>query len=83
MRPFGCPDYNVSYLRSPRMQSNLGLYKRCDNASKARVETVPGKDYILLPFFTQDLLFSSSTKDSPDAGFNQHGGRKRMLKLTE
>ncbi|GJW17428.1 retrovirus-related pol polyprotein from transposon TNT 1-94, partial [Tanacetum coccineum] len=43
--------------------------KACDNACKARVETVPGKDYILLPFLTQDLLFSSSTKDSPDVGF--------------
>ncbi|GKB50496.1 putative ribonuclease H-like domain-containing protein [Tanacetum coccineum] len=37
--------------------------KACDNADKARVETVPGKDYILLPFLTQDPLFSSSSKD--------------------
>ncbi|GJT31181.1 putative ribonuclease H-like domain-containing protein [Tanacetum coccineum] len=36
---------------------------------KARVETVPGKDYILLPLWTQDPPFSSSSKDSPDAGF--------------
>ncbi|GJW12727.1 hypothetical protein Tco_1578554 [Tanacetum coccineum] len=43
--------------------------KACDNEGKARVETVPGKDYILLPFLTQDPLFSSSSKDSPDAGF--------------
>ncbi|GKF62151.1 hypothetical protein Tco_0182205, partial [Tanacetum coccineum] len=40
-----------------------------DNAVKARVETVPGKDYILLPLWTQNLTFSSSSKDSPDAGF--------------
>ncbi|GKE50699.1 ribonuclease H-like domain-containing protein [Tanacetum coccineum] len=33
--------------------------KACDNAGKARVETIPGKDYILLPFLTQDPLFSS------------------------
>ncbi|GJR62456.1 putative ribonuclease H-like domain-containing protein [Tanacetum coccineum] len=39
------------------------------NAGKARVETLPGKDYILLPLWTQDLPFSSSSKDSPDAGF--------------
>ncbi|GKA31105.1 ribonuclease H-like domain-containing protein, partial [Tanacetum coccineum] len=43
--------------------------KACDNAGKARVETIPGKDYILLPFLTQDPLFSSSSKDSPDVGF--------------
>ncbi|GJX40188.1 putative ribonuclease H-like domain-containing protein [Tanacetum coccineum] len=46
-----------------------GGTKACDNAGKARVETIPGKDYILLPFLTQDPLFSSSTKDSCDAGF--------------
>ncbi|GJV94194.1 ribonuclease H-like domain-containing protein [Tanacetum coccineum] len=43
--------------------------KACDNAGKANVETVPGKDYILLPLWTQDPPFSSSSKDSPDAGF--------------
>ncbi|GJW82817.1 putative ribonuclease H-like domain-containing protein, partial [Tanacetum coccineum] len=31
--------------------------------------TVPGKDYILLPFLTQGPLFSQSLKDSPDARF--------------
>nr|GEW92920.1 ribonuclease H-like domain-containing protein [Tanacetum cinerariifolium] len=39
------------------------------NAGKARVETVPNKDYILLPLWTQDLLLSSSSKDSPSDGF--------------
>ncbi|GKA93905.1 putative ribonuclease H-like domain-containing protein [Tanacetum coccineum] len=43
--------------------------KACDDAGKTRMETVPGKDYILLPLWTQDLPFSSSSKDSPDAGF--------------
>ncbi|GJR76128.1 hypothetical protein Tco_0088493 [Tanacetum coccineum] len=43
--------------------------KACDNAGKARVETIPGKDYIMLPLWTQDPPFSSSSKDSPDAGF--------------
>ncbi|GJR08289.1 putative ribonuclease H-like domain-containing protein [Tanacetum coccineum] len=46
---------------------NVGT-KACDNASKARVETKLGKDYILLPLWTQDPSFSSSSKDSPDAG---------------
>ncbi|GKA51620.1 putative ribonuclease H-like domain-containing protein [Tanacetum coccineum] len=40
-----------------------------DHLGKARVETVPGKDYILLLLWTQDPSFSSSTKDSPNAGF--------------
>ncbi|GJW65220.1 ribonuclease H-like domain-containing protein [Tanacetum coccineum] len=47
--------------------------KACADAGKARVETVPGKDYILLPLWTQDPPFSSSPKDSPDAGFKPSG----------
>ncbi|GKF12164.1 retrovirus-related pol polyprotein from transposon TNT 1-94 [Tanacetum coccineum] len=43
--------------------------KACENAGKARVETVPGKDYIQLPFLTHDRPFSSSSKYSLDAGF--------------
>ncbi|GJU98824.1 putative ribonuclease H-like domain-containing protein [Tanacetum coccineum] len=52
--------------------SNAGT-KACDDASKARVETVPGKDYILLPLWTQDPPFFSSSKDSPNAGFKPLG----------
>ncbi|GJT25775.1 putative reverse transcriptase, RNA-dependent DNA polymerase [Tanacetum coccineum] len=43
--------------------------KACDDAGKARIETVPGKDYILLPVWLADPLFSQSSKDYPDAGF--------------
>ncbi|GKF23204.1 hypothetical protein Tco_0075526, partial [Tanacetum coccineum] len=43
--------------------------KACDAAGKARVETIPGKDYILVPLWPQDPQFSSSSKDSLDAGF--------------
>ncbi|GKA40821.1 putative ribonuclease H-like domain-containing protein [Tanacetum coccineum] len=43
--------------------------KACDDAGKARMETVPGKDYILLPMWPTDPLFSQNSKDSPDAGF--------------
>ncbi|GJV59186.1 putative ribonuclease H-like domain-containing protein [Tanacetum coccineum] len=53
-----------------RNQSNGNAStKACDDDGKARVETVPGKDYIVLPLWTQDLPFSSSPKDSPDDGF--------------
>ncbi|GKF55901.1 hypothetical protein Tco_0166241, partial [Tanacetum coccineum] len=70
MRPFGCPVTILNTL------DHLGI-KACDNACKARVETVPGKDYILLPFLTQDPLFSSSSKDSPDAGFKPSGEEEK------
>ncbi|GKA11412.1 ribonuclease H-like domain-containing protein [Tanacetum coccineum] len=54
----------------PGNQSNdLAGTKACENAGKAIVEAVPGKDYILLPILTQDLPFSSSLKDSPNARF--------------
>ncbi|GKG23304.1 hypothetical protein Tco_0391340, partial [Tanacetum coccineum] len=33
------------------------------------METVPGKDYILLPMWSADPLFSQDLKSSPDAGF--------------
>ncbi|GJU51397.1 putative ribonuclease H-like domain-containing protein [Tanacetum coccineum] len=49
----------------------------CDDAGKARVETVLGKDYILLPLWTQDPSFSSSTKDSLDAGFKPSGEEEK------
>ncbi|GJV48120.1 putative ribonuclease H-like domain-containing protein [Tanacetum coccineum] len=37
------------------------------------MDKVPGKDYILLPLWTQDPSFSSSLKDSLDAGFKPPG----------
>ncbi|GKE14883.1 putative ribonuclease H-like domain-containing protein [Tanacetum coccineum] len=59
-------------------QSNgIAGIKACENAGKARVETVHGKDYILLPFFTQDTPFSSSSKDSPDIGFKPSGEEEK------
>ncbi|GJV27159.1 retrovirus-related pol polyprotein from transposon TNT 1-94 [Tanacetum coccineum] len=54
MRPFGCP---------------VTILNTIDHLGKARIETTLGKDYILLPLWTQAPPFSSSSKDSPDAGF--------------
>ncbi|GKF86796.1 hypothetical protein Tco_0254623, partial [Tanacetum coccineum] len=51
--------------------------KTYDDAGKARVETVPGKDYILLPLWTQDLPFFSSPKDSPNARFKPSGKEEK------
>nr|GEV41610.1 ribonuclease H-like domain-containing protein [Tanacetum cinerariifolium] len=47
------------------------------SACKARVERVPDKDYILLPLWTQDLLFSSSSKDSPGTGCKPSGEEEK------
>ncbi|GKA45631.1 putative ribonuclease H-like domain-containing protein [Tanacetum coccineum] len=51
--------------------------KACDNAGKARVKTVPGKDYILLPLWTQNPTFSSISKNSPNAGFKPSGEEEK------
>ncbi|GKA26324.1 putative ribonuclease H-like domain-containing protein, partial [Tanacetum coccineum] len=47
--------------------------KACDNTSKARKETILGKDYILLPMWPADPLFSQSSKDSSDPRFKPSG----------
>ncbi|GJU77994.1 retrovirus-related pol polyprotein from transposon TNT 1-94 [Tanacetum coccineum] len=51
--------------------------KACNDAGKARVETIPDKDYILLPLWPQTQQFSSSSMDSPDAGFKQSGEEEK------
>nr|GEX71453.1 hypothetical protein [Tanacetum cinerariifolium] len=51
-------------------QSNVSV-------GKARVEIVPDKDYILLPLWTQDLLFISSSKNSPGDRFKPSGKEEK------
>ncbi|GKD33437.1 ribonuclease H-like domain-containing protein [Tanacetum coccineum] len=51
--------------------------KACDNAGKARMKTIPSKDYILLPLSIQDPPFSSSSKDSPYARFKPSGEEEK------
>ncbi|GJU92076.1 putative ribonuclease H-like domain-containing protein [Tanacetum coccineum] len=55
---------------------NAGI-KACNDAGKARVETVPGKDYLLLPFLTKDPQLSSSLEDSSDVGFKPSGEEEK------
>ncbi|GJT01811.1 putative ribonuclease H-like domain-containing protein [Tanacetum coccineum] len=55
--------------------------KACDDAGKARRETVPGKDYILLPLWPADLLLSQNSKSSPNAGLKPSGDNEK--KVTE
>nr|GEX77827.1 hypothetical protein [Tanacetum cinerariifolium] len=43
--------------------------KACDDAGKARMKTIRGKDYILLPLLTADPLISQDSKSSQDDRF--------------
>ncbi|GJT93286.1 putative ribonuclease H-like domain-containing protein [Tanacetum coccineum] len=63
-----------------RNQSNNNTStKACDDAGKARMETVHGKYYILLPLWTADLPFSQSSKSSPDTGFKPSGDDEKKV----
>ncbi|GJY17133.1 ribonuclease H-like domain-containing protein [Tanacetum coccineum] len=55
--------------------------KACDDAGKARIETIPSKDYIMLPLWIVDPPFSYSSKSSPDDGFKPPGDDEK--KVTE
>ncbi|GJZ93072.1 hypothetical protein Tco_0665137 [Tanacetum coccineum] len=53
--------------------------KACDDAGKARMKIVPGKDYILLPLWPADPPFSQSSKCSPNAGFKPLGDNEKKV----
>ncbi|GKF62451.1 hypothetical protein Tco_0182505, partial [Tanacetum coccineum] len=53
--------------------------KACDDAGKARMETVPDKYYILLPLWTADPPFSQSSKSSPDDGSKPSSDDKKKV----
>ncbi|GKA86340.1 putative ribonuclease H-like domain-containing protein [Tanacetum coccineum] len=71
MRPFGCPVtiLNIIDHLGRLMKDSLLGTKACDDARKARMETVPGKDYILLPLWTADSPFSQDPKSSQNDRF--------------
>ncbi|GJU61981.1 putative ribonuclease H-like domain-containing protein [Tanacetum coccineum] len=58
--------------------SNAGT-KACDDADKARMETVPGKDYILLPSWTAYPPFFQSSKSYLDAEFKPSGDDEKKV----
>ncbi|GKB75967.1 retrovirus-related pol polyprotein from transposon TNT 1-94, partial [Tanacetum coccineum] len=60
---------NLHVQFSENTPNIAGSTKAYDDAGKARIESVPGKDYILLPLWTADPPFSQISKISPDAGF--------------
>ncbi|GKA02659.1 reverse transcriptase domain-containing protein [Tanacetum coccineum] len=55
---------------------NAGTKEYID-AGQAEMKTVPSHEYILLPLCTQNLPFSFSSKDSPDAGFKPSGEEEK------
>ncbi|GJX80704.1 putative ribonuclease H-like domain-containing protein [Tanacetum coccineum] len=65
-------------LGGKQSNGNAGT-KACDDAGKARVETVPGKDYILLLLWTQDPPFYSVPKNSLSWDSKPSMERKRMM----
>ncbi|GJY51820.1 putative reverse transcriptase domain-containing protein [Tanacetum coccineum] len=64
---------NMHVQFSENTPNIAGSIKACDDAGKARMETVSGKDYILLPLWTANPPFSQSSKSSPDVGFKPSG----------
>nr|GFC03685.1 hypothetical protein [Tanacetum cinerariifolium] len=55
-------------MKGNQSNGNAGT-KACDDAGKARMETVPGKDYILLPLWTADPPISQESNTSQDDEF--------------
>ncbi|GKF16751.1 putative ribonuclease H-like domain-containing protein, partial [Tanacetum coccineum] len=72
---------NLHVQFSENTPNIAGSTKACDDAGKARIEIVPGKDYILLPLWTADPPFSQSSNSSPNAGFKPSGDDEK--KVTE
>nr|GEZ57921.1 hypothetical protein [Tanacetum cinerariifolium] len=56
---------------------NKVMNQLCEMKGKARVETILDKDYIVLPLWTLDPLFSSSSKDSHGDGFKPSGEEEK------
>ncbi|GJX64677.1 putative ribonuclease H-like domain-containing protein [Tanacetum coccineum] len=72
---------NLHVQFSENIPNIVGSTKACDDAGKARRETVPGKDYIMLPLWPADPLLSQNSKSSPDDGFKPSGDNEK--KVTE
>ncbi|GKD63154.1 retrovirus-related pol polyprotein from transposon TNT 1-94 [Tanacetum coccineum] len=70
IKPCVCMSKGKRRQTDPCTQSNgFACTKASDNADKARKETEPVKDYILLPLWTANLPFFQNLKSSHDDGF--------------
>ncbi|GJR51425.1 ribonuclease H-like domain, reverse transcriptase, RNA-dependent DNA polymerase [Tanacetum coccineum] len=70
---------HVQFIIAGNQSSGNAGTKARDDAGKARMETVPGKDYILQPLWIADPPFSQSSKSSPDAGFKPSGDDEKKV----
>ncbi|GKE84269.1 retrovirus-related pol polyprotein from transposon TNT 1-94 [Tanacetum coccineum] len=70
---------HVNFIVAENQSNGNASTKACDDAGKARMETIPGKDYILLSLWTVDPPFSQSSKSSPDAGFKPPGKDEKKV----
>nr|GEU60098.1 reverse transcriptase domain-containing protein [Tanacetum cinerariifolium] len=68
---------SLIYKEKTKKLHDSKIKNRIFNVGKARMKTIPNKDYILLPLRTQDPLFSSSSKDSLGDGFKQSGEEEK------
>ncbi|GJW88019.1 hypothetical protein Tco_0163359 [Tanacetum coccineum] len=66
------------FVAGNQSNGNAGT-KACDDAGKASMEIVPSQDYILLPLWPADPLFSQCSKSSPDAGFKPSSDREKKV----
>ncbi|GKG07838.1 hypothetical protein Tco_0333670, partial [Tanacetum coccineum] len=57
--------------------------KACNDVGKARIETVPSKDCILLPLWPADPLLSQNLKSSPDSGFKSLRDNEKKVTAKE
>ncbi|GJS82349.1 ribonuclease H-like domain-containing protein [Tanacetum coccineum] len=73
----GNRSYLIDYKEIDRGFVAFGGTKACNDASKARIDIVHGKDYILLPMWLTDPLFSQNSKDSPNVGFKPSGEEEK------
>ncbi|GKB86289.1 hypothetical protein Tco_0958561 [Tanacetum coccineum] len=78
---FKLTDESHVLLKVPRKNnmSSVDLKNIVPKGGKARMEIVLGKDYILLPLWTADLLFSQSSKSFPDVGFKPSGDNEKNV----
>ncbi|GJV89926.1 putative ribonuclease H-like domain-containing protein [Tanacetum coccineum] len=88
MRPFGCPVTilnTIDHLGKFDGKADEGFFvgysinstKACNDTGKARMETVLGKAYILLPLWPTDPILSQNSKSSFDAGFKSSGDNEK------
>ncbi|GKB12153.1 putative ribonuclease H-like domain-containing protein [Tanacetum coccineum] len=70
---------NLHVQFSENTPNIVGSTKACDDAGKAKMETIPSKDYILLPLWPADPLLSQSPKSSPDDGFKPSGDDEKKV----